>query len=146
MDASEVPLDITHAIQLAIAPVFLLTGISGILNVLSGRLGRVVDRMRVLLERLESAKPEKAARMQLEIDILTYRRVLVNRAIFYGTAAALLVCLIIAIAFVGTLVQVRTGWVIGGLFTLAITCIVLSLIYFLREVIASGDSQPSRFH
>ena len=35
--------DIAHAIQVAIAPVFLLTGIAGILNVMTGRLARILQ-------------------------------------------------------------------------------------------------------
>jgi hypothetical protein len=53
---------VAHAIQLAIAPVFLLTGIAAILSVMTNRLGRVTDRARVLEERLECASPESLAK------------------------------------------------------------------------------------
>jgi len=41
---------ISQVIQLAVAPVFLLAGISGALMVMSNRLGRIVDRGRYLKE------------------------------------------------------------------------------------------------
>jgi len=54
--------EIAHIIQLSIAPVFLLTGVGTLLNVLSGRLARIIDRARVLEQRLETPElPGSAA-------------------------------------------------------------------------------------
>ena len=49
---------VAHAIELAVAPVFLLTGIAAILAVMMNRLGRIIDRARVLEDRLDNASPE----------------------------------------------------------------------------------------
>jgi len=38
---------VTHAIHLAVAPVFLLTAVSGIVAAVAGRLGRIIDRARL---------------------------------------------------------------------------------------------------
>lgn len=98
--------DVTHVIQLSIAPVFLLTSIAAVLGVLSTRLGRVVDRYRAIEDRLP-AIPDTARRAPLEAEamLLYRRRKLVHVAMTLGTSAALLVCFLIATAFVGALTR-----------------------------------------
>jgi hypothetical protein len=129
---------VAHVIQLAIAPVFLLSSLGTILGVLSTRLGRIVDRTRVLLDRRESADDEKRSRVEAELKLLVLRRRLVNSAITAGTVAALLVCLLIAVAFLGSLIDVRTGAVLAGLFVLAMVAFVAALVFFLREVLVAS--------
>lgn len=58
---------VAHAVQLAVAPVFLLTGISAFLTVMTNRLGRVIDRARILEERLETASPESVATLRADL-------------------------------------------------------------------------------
>ena len=65
--------DITHVIQLAIAPVFLLAAVGTILTALTNRLGRAVDRRRVVEERLDGLPEDKAAIARLELDALGRR-------------------------------------------------------------------------
>ena len=43
--------DLAQVIQIVVAPIFMLTGIAGFLNVMSGRLGRIVDRARIMERR-----------------------------------------------------------------------------------------------
>jgi MFS family permease len=129
--------DITHAIQLAVAPVFLLSGLGTILGVLSTRLGRVVDRTRKLLEQRESADAKHRKALDAELHVLVDRRRLVNRAIAAGTVAALLVCVLIAVAFIGSLAEVAVGPVVAGLFVLAMFAFITALVLFLREVITA---------
>ena len=95
-------IDIARVIQLSVAPVFLLTALGTMLSVLSGRLARIVDRARKLVERAEQAPSERAV-IEEELQVMVRRRRLVNLAITSGTTAALLVCLLIASAFVGAL-------------------------------------------
>jgi len=132
--------DITHAIQLAIAPVFLLSGLGTILSVLSTRLGRVVDRTRRLMELRESADPKHLKAVESELKVLSVRRHLVNRAIAAGTVAALLVCVLIAVAFVASIFDMKVGFIIAGLFVLAMIAFIAALVLFLREVIAATTS------
>lgn len=84
--------DIAHLIQLSVAPVFLLTGIATLLNVLSGRLARIIDRARVLEQRLDSPDPHHAAVIGNELRVLERRGRLIYHAIKLSTIAALLVC------------------------------------------------------
>lgn len=125
---------ITHAIQQAVAPVFLLAGIGAILNVLAGRLARIIDRSRALHSRLESATGERAEGMCKELVILTRRARVVNRAIAFGTISSLLVCVVIALLFISALGEWQLGMTVVGLFVAAMGCLIISLISFLREI------------
>src|SRR5690242_12590657 len=109
--------DIGKVIQLSIAPVFLLTAIGTLLNVLSNRLARVVDRGRRLTEKLADLKDDaiKPA-MNDELQRLIRRRALVNRAITFGTGAALLVCILIATAFLGAMLQLNVSFLLAAIF------------------------------
>jgi multidrug efflux pump subunit AcrB len=127
--------DIARVIQLAVAPVFLLTAIGTILSVLSGRLARIVDRARVLVERASRATPDGRSSIQAEIEVLLRRRRLVNLAITSGTTAALLVCVLIASAFVGYLVGANFSTFLAVLFIAAMGAFVVALVLFLREIL-----------
>ncbi len=125
---------IAHIIQLAVAPVFLLAGIGSTLSVLTGRLGRIVDRSRSLEERLGSAQVNELMAIRTELARLTERKRWINRAITLCTLCALLVCLVIAVLFVGEFVQIRLGIVVATFFILTMTLLVSGLLCFLREI------------
>lgn len=125
-------LSITHAIQLAVAPVFLLTGIAGLMNVLSGRLARIVDRRRLLLQR-QSQSPEAQGDDQ-ELDALDQRARMMYFSVFFAVLSALLVCFVVSTGFLGALTQVDTGRWLAGLFIASMIAMIVSLVCFLREV------------
>lgn len=126
--------DVGHAIQLALAPAFLLTGIAGLLNVMAGRLARIIDRGRRLAELGLPNGPKLSDNQAHELGSLERRRYLASAAITACTLAALLVCTVIASLFLQVLLQLDLGWVIGLLFTIATVAMVTGLGYFLREV------------
>jgi hypothetical protein len=132
--------DIAHVIQLSIAPVFLLTSIGTILSVLSARLARVVDRSRVLNDRVPGAPEATREPIRLEVRLLIRRRGLVNQAITFGTTAALLVCLLIASAFIGALLNFNVSVLVAALFILAMFAFIGTLLSFLREVMLATRS------
>src|SRR5438445_7149018 len=98
--AAQTPTDLAHLIQLSVSPVFLLTGAATLLNVLGTRLGRVVDRARVLNEKIKSIPREEQAPLRAEFEVLQHRRRIVNLAITATTAAMLLICVLIGSMFV----------------------------------------------
>jgi hypothetical protein len=126
--------DVAHAIQLALAPVFLLTGIAGILNVMAGRLARIIDRGRQLTEHPMSMELQQGERVQVELQSLERRRHLASAAITACTFSALLVCTVIVALFLEVMLQAELKWVLGLLFTGATLALVVGLAYFLREV------------
>jgi uncharacterized protein DUF2721 len=132
--------DIGHVIQLAIAPVFLLTAIATILNVLTGRLGRAVDRRRVLAAALPKLDGEIAglARQELEYEMRRIRLIYV--AITMAVFAALLVAALISLAFIDPFVQLEFTTLIAVLFVLAMLALVASLAILLREIFHAVNS------
>jgi hypothetical protein len=130
--------DIAKAIQLALGPVFLLTGIAGMLNVMSGRLSRIIDRGRTLTEKPEVIATYEPAEIRNELIMLERRRHITSNAITMFTVAALLVCLVIVALFLEVMFIMQLNWFIGALFILATLGLVVGLGYFLREVHLAG--------
>lgn len=123
--------DIGHVIQLAIAPVFLLTGVATKLTVLTNRLARIIDRTRVLEDRLKvSPNGEYSA----ELETLYRRSHLINYAITSSTACGLLVCVVIAMLFLGDTTNVPLDKYIAACFVFAMLGLISSFVYFLREI------------
>ena len=134
MNSTDVISEMSSAIQLALGPVFLLTGIAGMLNVMSGRLSRIIDRGRSLTEKADLIATYEPAEIHRELLMLERRRHITSRAITMITVAALLVCLVIVTLFLEAMFFVRLNWLIGVLFILATLGLVVGLGYFLREV------------
>ncbi|HZV55161.1 MAG TPA: DUF2721 domain-containing protein [Rhodocyclaceae bacterium] len=131
---------VAHVIQLAVAPVFLLTGVGAILSVLVNRLGRVVDRFRALELILSEAHEGTRASVQSEMAILSRRARMIHWAIGFCTGSALLVCIVIATLFVGSITGVEMPGVIATLFIAAMLALVAGLLCFLREIaLATGS-------
>ena len=126
--------DIARVIQLAVAPVFLLTAIATMINALNTRLGRIVDRRRVVQERLQAQETPEAAEATREIRHLQRRSQLVYQAIFCSVLSALLVCLVVAGAFLGALLGVDLARTVASLFIAAMLAMIAGLSLFLREV------------
>ena len=130
--------DITHVIQLAIAPVFLLTAIGTLIAVLNVRLGRNIDRRRLMEEELrgstENKQTDEQRARQRELRLLARRVRLIYFAMLSAGLGALLVCLVVAGAFVGALVAVDISREVAVLFILAMFAVIGCLGMFLREV------------
>ncbi|MDB6032004.1 MAG: hypothetical protein JWM16_2342 [Verrucomicrobiales bacterium] len=129
---------IAHVIQLAVAPVFLISGVATLLSVLANRLGRIVDRARLLEATLELPDEAKRAQMFEELALLSRRARLVNLAITFGTISALLTCVTIATLFTGTFLPINLSKGITVLFIATMFSLLLALIAFLREVIVAN--------
>ncbi len=132
---------LARVIQLAVAPVFLLAGIAGLLGVLSTRLGRIIDRARVIERRIPRAKrDEQRELLHAETNSLWRRIDLINWAIRLCVTGALLICLVIVALFVGDLMRpagFNISMLIAGLFVLAMLMIIAGLVFLLREIAVS---------
>src|SRR5258708_37654868 len=131
---------IAHVIQLAIAPVFLISGVATLLSVLTNRLGRIVDRARVLEAKLDFHDEAQRAQASEELIRLATRARLVNFAITFSTVCALLTCITIATLFTGTFLPFNLSRLITVLFIAAMFALFLALMTFLREVITATRS------
>ncbi len=125
---------IVNVIQLAIAPVFLLTALGAFIGVLTNRVARAVDRARRIEDRLENLSGESLEAARRELHVLSRRARWVNRAITLCTACALLICLTIATLFAGAFLATDLSPLAGTLFVLAIVSLTLGLLAFLREI------------
>jgi hypothetical protein len=132
--------DVAHVIQLAVAPVFLLTGIGAILSVLVNRLGRVVDRFRALENLLPASGDGALSSAKSEMSILADRARMVHWAIGFCTSSALLVCIVIATLFVGSVTNIEMPGTIATLFIAAMLALVAGLLFFLREIALAKGS------
>lgn len=135
--------DIGHVIQLAIAPVFLLTGVCTMLMVLTNRLARIIDRSRTLEDRLDIGYHE--AYMD-ELDVLYVRWHLINLAITLSTACGLTICLVIAMLFLGDTTNLPLDRYIAGLFVVGVLSLIGSFVYLLREIFVASQTLRSRRH
>lgn len=130
---------VAHVIQLAVAPVFLLTGVGAILAVLVNRLGRVVDRFRALERAEPEARDAAQTSIRTEMAVLERRARLIHWAIGLCTSCALLVCMVIACLFLGSVTSLDLSIPIAALFVLAMLSLVSGLLCFLREIaLATG--------
>jgi hypothetical protein len=125
---------IAHAIQLAIAPVFLLTGIAALLGVMANRLARIIDRVRYYEQTWEQLDERSRAAARGELANLERRRHLASWAINFCTSAALLVCIVIAVLFIEAFFSIDLKSLAGVLFIGVMIALIGGLGCFLREV------------
>ena len=127
---------ISHVIQLAVAPVFLLSGVGALLAVLTNRLARVIDRARAVEARLEVVLDDGPPQPDFvgELKALSRRSRLINWAITLVTVCALLVCAVIAALFLGGFFQADIGSAVSLVFIAAMMTLIGGLLIFLLEI------------
>ena len=126
---------VQQAIQLSVAPVFVLTGIAGLLGVMANRLARIIDRAREI--RRSGHRALDAAALALarrELASLERRRHLASWAINCCTGAALLVCTVIVTLFIEEFLGTNLKWLAGAQFIAAMVLMIAGLSCFLAEV------------
>jgi hypothetical protein len=119
-------LGLARAIQLSVAPVFLLTGISALLGVLSTRLTRVLDRARDLQNQTLPSKDD-------DLQVLKRRMRLLTRAIESVTVTGVLVAAVVAVTFVSAVAVVDLAAIVVPLFVLAMLSLIGALLLLLRD-------------
>ena len=128
------------AIQLSVSPVFLLAGIGAMMNVLSGRLSRSVDRARELKRRCQVLDYDE----QAEFRLIRQRIRLVVRAIALLTLSILLISTVVAVIFLTVALQVNLSVVVAPLFVAAMLMLTWAALCFLQEItLASKQLQAS---
>lgn len=125
---------VSGAIRDAVAPVFLLTGISSLLGVLIGRLGRSIDRARLL----NDMPKDRRNKFRDELRIIVKRTKWLRRAIGFATLAALCVCISIATLFISVETGFRTPHVVAITFISSMLSVIIGLLCFLREIVLAS--------
>jgi hypothetical protein len=127
-------MSVAQVIQLAVAPVFLLAGVGATLNVLATRIGRIIDRARLMEAELPKADADTAADLHKRLAVLSKRASLINRAIALCVLCGLLVSLVVAALFVSSALRIELALPIAIVFVVALLSLAAALVYFLREV------------
>lgn len=125
---------IGHLIQLSVAPVFLLTAIGAILNVLSSRLARAVDRARTLEARYDAAPAPERETLQLDLKVQARRARMIYWAMSLCALCALLVCADIIALFASAFVELELALLTSLLFVAAMLAFMAAMLVLLREV------------
>ena len=135
---------IAHAIELALAPVFLLVAVGAMLNVLTTRLSRAVDRTRVLHGRMHT-NDSGADSIEDELAILTRRMRIINFAVILCVLCALLICSVVAIIFLASIVSIAVTAPIVWCFVGAMSSLIGALLCLLREIYLATMKMPIRY-
>jgi hypothetical protein len=139
--------DIAHVIQLSVAPVFLLAGVGAIINVLAARLGRIIDRARAIEAQLGTVED---AALSARLEVLSRRARWVSLAMGLAVTCALLVSVMIGLAFLDAFLPMNLSVFVAVLFVLAMFAFSAALLAFLREILLAsanlrfGIREPER--
>lgn len=125
---------VAETIQVAIAPVFLLAGIAGLLNVLTGRLARVIDRARALEQLHPRTTGPEHERHVWELRRIDRRITVINASISLVTASAISICAVVALLFVAELSHLKIGTIVASAFIGSMLMLIAGLVFFLIEV------------
>ncbi|KKC26618.1 DUF2721 domain-containing protein [Sphingomonas sp. SRS2] len=125
---------VAHAISLALAPSFLLTATGAMLAMLTGRLGRVIDRARWIEQNFTPKDDPSHAYQVQQLRLIDLRMKYANRALVLCTLSAVLICVVIAGLFSAALFDLALGQTLATAFILAMLLLIVGLGYFLYEV------------
>jgi hypothetical protein len=126
--------EITSVIQLAVAPVFMLTAVGTIISALTIRLGRAVDRRRDLEAALARMPPEEKSSALEELEVIARRIHFVYYSIVAAVVSGLFVSVLIFSAFLASFLRSDISYTIGAMFAFAVLALTVSLLLFLREI------------
>ena len=131
---------IAHTIQAALAPVFVLVAIGNMLNILSVRLGRIVDRARALQARHGETLGLEHDAVVAEMRVVDRRIDLIGKAFGILVFSALTIGTTVAALFLQEMAGLRLDMVVAGLFVLAISLMMVALVLFLHETRVAAAS------
>jgi hypothetical protein len=124
---------VAEIVRLAVAPVFLLSGIGAFLNVCANRLSRIVDRSRAVEPMLLDSRGREHDRWLQEIHVIDRRMALVSWAISLSVLSAVLICLVVSLLFAASLTNMHFGTAIALLFIGSMVSIGVAFSVFLFE-------------
>jgi hypothetical protein len=125
---------VAATIQTAIAPVFLLAGVGALLNVMVGRMARVVDRARKIEQLHPVSTGKEHERHVWELRLIRRRLAIINTAIALCVGSGVMICMVVALLFVAELVHLDIGGVVAVAFILSMLLLTAGLLSFLFEI------------
>jgi hypothetical protein len=137
--ASTAPPDtVAHIIQVALTPIFLLSGIAALLNVFATRLARVADRVDQITKEMESAEPEQITALARQMARLRRRSLALDVAVVLAAVAAAATCASVLALFVGTLGNRVVASALFATFALAVVCTIGAILAYTSEMLMTG--------
>jgi hypothetical protein len=122
------------ALQIAIGPVILISGIGLLLLTMTNRYGRIIDKSRILSVELTDADEKSSHAIRAQLTIMWQRARLVRMAIFLSSMSALAAAVMIIVLFFIALLDVETAWLVGSSFIFSMACLIASLIFFIYDI------------
>jgi hypothetical protein len=128
------PSDILRTIQAAIAPVVLISGVGLLLLTLTARLGRIVDRTRLLAAERRVAEPAARPGLEAQLAILGNRARLIRLAVALSALAVAMIGILITVLFIGLLLDWNVAFTAALLFVASLLSLVAAMLVFVREL------------
>ena len=136
---TSVPLDtVAHIIQLALTPVFLLSGIAALLNVFATRLARVADRVDQIAKEIEGSEPERVAILAVQLARLNRRSLALDVAVVLAAVGAAATCASVLTLFVGAVGNATVASVLFATFAFAVICTISAIMAYTAEMLMTG--------
>jgi Protein of unknown function (DUF2721) len=129
---------VAHIIQVALTPVFLLSGIATLLNVFASRLARVSDQIHAARKELEGADAVQAERLTARLVRLHRRSLALDVAVVLGALGGAATCGAVLVLFVGALREATVASMLFGLFGLAVICALGAIVAFTVEMLMAS--------
>lgn len=126
--------ELIPVLQVAIGPVILVSGVGMLLLTMTNRLGRVVDRSRILWRELRTTPEADKQLILAQLRILPRRASLLQRAIMLASFSVLSAAILVIVLFLTALLRLETAWLISGLFIACMALLIGSLVAFIREL------------
>jgi hypothetical protein len=128
------PVNLLAVIQAAIAPVVLISGVGLLLLTLSARLGRIVDRTRLVAAELHAAPQGERGPLEHQLAVLRRRARLIRLSLTLSASAVALIGVLMTLLFLGLVLGWNVTLACTLLFVAALTCVVVAMFVFVREL------------
>jgi hypothetical protein len=126
--------ELIPVLQTAIGPVILISGVGLLLLTMTNRLGRVIDRARILAGQMNETDETGRQVKGAQLVILWRRARLIRLSITLTASSALFAAILVVVLFMTAILRIESAWLIGGLFILDMASLIGALIYFLQDV------------
>jgi len=126
--------ELIPVLQIAIAPVILISGVGLLLLSMTNRFGRAIDRSRQLAREMREAGPTEQDRLAGQIEILYRRARLIRLSIIAAAISVLMAAVLIISLFLSALLKVEVGWLISVVFIVGMVALIISLVAFIQDI------------
>ena len=135
---------VAHIIQLALTPVFLLSGIAALLNVFATRLGRVADQVDAVASKLDANPDDRTGLYRRQLSYLRFRSRALDWAVILGAIGGIMTSAATLTLFLGEIRNGGAAWLLFALFGSAVLCTIGALGCFCYEVLLANRGLRAR--